>query len=120
MEHLSLVRFVMTCDAARHGTTDLVTSTRFHPAFQALHLHLLFPATMSSSSATTNAQTSGRSYYEGDVDFDTLAAKDADFAAICKVSKDKRWIDFQDPRVVQYAPPFRTNLSGYADGIPDS
>ncbi|EMC96392.1 hypothetical protein BAUCODRAFT_70727 [Baudoinia panamericana UAMH 10762] len=43
----------------------------------------------------------GRPYYDGDVDFDALAAEDADFAAICKVSKDKRWIDFQDPKVVQ-------------------
>ncbi|KAK5116598.1 hypothetical protein LTR85_009223 [Meristemomyces frigidus] len=52
----------------------------------------------SSSSATTITE---RSYYDGDVDFDALATKDADFAVICKVSKDKRWIDFQDPKVVQ-------------------
>ncbi|KAK0321765.1 hypothetical protein LTR82_007251 [Friedmanniomyces endolithicus] len=42
-----------------------------------------------------------RSYYDGDVDFDELAAEDAGFAAICNVSKDKRWVDFQDPNVVQ-------------------
>ena len=46
-------------------------------------------------------QHTERSYYEGDVDFDLLAAEDADFAAICKISKDKRWVDFQDPNVVQ-------------------
>ncbi|KAK0909063.1 hypothetical protein LTR02_004588 [Friedmanniomyces endolithicus] len=46
-------------------------------------------------------QHTERSYYDGDVDFDLLAAEDADFAAICKVSKDKRWVDFQDPNVVQ-------------------
>ena len=40
-------------------------------------------------------------YYEHDVDFDALAEKDQDFAAICKISKDKRWIDFKDPNVVQ-------------------
>ncbi|KAK5692209.1 hypothetical protein LTR17_025475 [Elasticomyces elasticus] len=42
-----------------------------------------------------------RTYYDGDVDFDKLAAEDADFDAICKISKDKRWLDFQDPKVVQ-------------------
>ncbi|KAK5676404.1 hypothetical protein LTS10_011217 [Elasticomyces elasticus] len=42
-----------------------------------------------------------RTYYDGDVDFDKLAAEDADFSAICKISKDKRWVDFQDPKVVQ-------------------
>ncbi|RMX75906.1 hypothetical protein D0869_11201 [Hortaea werneckii] len=42
----------------------------------------------------------GPAYYEGDVDFDVLAAKDPEFAAICKVSKNKRWVDFQDPKVV--------------------
>ncbi|KAK3640626.1 hypothetical protein LTR56_003689 [Elasticomyces elasticus] len=41
-----------------------------------------------------------RTYYDGDVDFDKLAAEDADFDAICKFSKDKRWLDFQDPKVV--------------------
>ncbi|KAK1060813.1 hypothetical protein LTR33_012830 [Friedmanniomyces endolithicus] len=48
----------------------------------------------------TTKQHTERSYYEGDVDFDLLAAEDADFAAICKISKDKRWVDFQDPNVV--------------------
>ena len=42
-----------------------------------------------------------RTYYEGDVDFDALAEKDPAFAAICNTSKQKRWIDFQDPNVVQ-------------------
>ncbi|TKA73714.1 hypothetical protein B0A55_05480 [Friedmanniomyces simplex] len=51
---------------------------------------------MPPSSTTKSTE---RSYYDGDVDFDELAAKDADFAAICKVSKDKRWVDFQDPNV---------------------
>jgi len=41
------------------------------------------------------------SYYNQDVDFDKLAEKDPDFAAICKVSKDKKWIDFKDAKVVQ-------------------
>lgn len=52
----------------------------------------------------TTKQHTERSYYDGDVDFDLLAAEDADFAAICKVSKDKRWVDFQDPNVVQWVP----------------
>ncbi|KAK5112230.1 hypothetical protein LTR62_004391 [Meristemomyces frigidus] len=42
-----------------------------------------------------------RPYYDGDVDFDTLATKDQDFAAICQQSKTKKWIDFQNPKVVQ-------------------
>ncbi|KAK5700746.1 hypothetical protein LTR97_005263 [Elasticomyces elasticus] len=42
-----------------------------------------------------------RTYYDGDVDFDKLAASDPDFAAICQISKSKRWLDFQDPKVVQ-------------------
>ncbi|KAK3651077.1 hypothetical protein LTR56_005841 [Elasticomyces elasticus] len=42
-----------------------------------------------------------RTYYDGDVDFDKLAAEDADFSAICQISKSKRWLDFQDPKVVQ-------------------
>ncbi|RMZ17321.1 hypothetical protein D0860_00457 [Hortaea werneckii] len=50
--------------------------------------------------ATTADSSGGRHYYEGDVDFDVLAAKDPEFAAICKVSKNKRWVDFQDPKVV--------------------
>lgn len=56
---------------------------------------------MSSSTIPTNTN-GGRAYYEGDVDFDVLAAKDPEFAAICKVSKNKRWVDFQDPKVVKY------------------
>lgn len=74
---------------------------------------------MSSSSANTSKPTA-RSYYEGDVDFDTLAAKDSDFASICKISKDKRWIDFQDPKVVQYAPPRPAKLRVHADNMTDS
>ncbi|KAK4955776.1 hypothetical protein LTR10_006715 [Elasticomyces elasticus] len=42
-----------------------------------------------------------RTYYDGDVDFDKLAASDPDFATICQISKSKRWLDFQDPKVVQ-------------------
>ena len=50
----------------------------------------------------TSAITSrSMAYYEHDVDFDALAEKDKDFAAICKVSKVKNWIDFKDPKVVQ-------------------
>lgn len=56
------------------------------------------------SQSTTSIDRTERSYYDGDVDFDALAAKDADFAAICEVSKGKRWIDFQDPKIVQYEP----------------
>lgn len=56
---------------------------------------------MSSSTTATNS-SGGRAYYEGDVDFDVLAAKDPEFAAICKVSKNKRWVDFQNPKVVKY------------------
>jgi len=41
------------------------------------------------------------SYYDHDVDFDVLAEHDPEFAAICKVSKDKKWVDFKDPKVVQ-------------------
>ncbi|RMY69489.1 hypothetical protein D0863_06422 [Hortaea werneckii] len=51
--------------------------------------------------STTAESSGGRHYYEGDVDFDVLAAKDPEFAAICKVSKHKRWVDFQDPKVVK-------------------
>ncbi|RMZ21018.1 hypothetical protein D0859_14970 [Hortaea werneckii] len=54
-----------------------------------------------SSSAITAESNGGRDYYEGDVDFDVLAAKDPEFAAICKTSKNKRWVDFQDPKVVK-------------------
>ncbi|KAK4553783.1 hypothetical protein LTR86_009281 [Recurvomyces mirabilis] len=52
-------------------------------------------------STTANRDNSTRSYYQGDVDFDVLAAQDPDFAALCQRSKNKRWIDFQDPEVVQ-------------------
>ncbi|KAI7335341.1 hypothetical protein KC315_g3289 [Hortaea werneckii] len=54
-----------------------------------------------SSSAITAESNGGRDYYEGDVDFDVLAAKDPEFAAICKISKNKRWVDFQNPKVVK-------------------
>ncbi|KAK5135662.1 hypothetical protein LTR08_004963 [Meristemomyces frigidus] len=54
-----------------------------------------------ASSNSGAASTTERSYYDGDVDFDVLAEQDADFAAICRVSKDERWIDFQNPKVVQ-------------------
>ena len=57
-----------------------------------------------SSSAITAESNGGRDYYEGDVDFDVLAAKDPEFAAICKISKNKRWVDFQNPKVVKYEP----------------
>ncbi|RMX97625.1 hypothetical protein D0868_10545 [Hortaea werneckii] len=59
------------------------------------------PTHAMSSSATATNSSGGRAYYEGDVDFDVLAAKDHEFAAICKVSKNKRWVDFQDPKVVK-------------------
>lgn len=74
---------------------------------------------MASSSPTTTTSTE-RSYYEGgDVDFDALAAKDDDFAAVCKVSKDKRWIDFQDPKVVQYARTAHTTFFAENDSSVD-
>jgi 23S rRNA (adenine1618-N6)-methyltransferase len=39
-------------------------------------------------------------YYAQDVDFDDLAARDPEWAAICKTSKAIRWLDFQDPKIV--------------------
>ena len=39
-------------------------------------------------------------YYAQDVDFDDLAARDPEWAAICKTSKATRWLDFQDPAIV--------------------
>ena len=54
------------------------------------------------SNAATGSQAANLPYYDGDVDFDALAKKDKDFAAISTVSKDKRRWDFQDPKVVQY------------------
>lgn len=53
-------------------------------------------------SSSSNNKRTERTYYDGDVDFDRLAEHDADFAAVCEVSKDRRWIDFQNPKVVQY------------------
>lgn len=41
-------------------------------------------------------------YYERDVDFDALAKQDADFAAIAQSAKTKGFIDFQNPKIVQY------------------
>ncbi|KAK3106785.1 hypothetical protein LTR53_018074, partial [Teratosphaeriaceae sp. CCFEE 6253] len=49
----------------------------------------------------TTTTVNKATYYDGDVDFDKLASQDADFDAICKVSKDRRRVDFQDPNVVQ-------------------
>ena len=56
------------------------------------------PPNLSTSPTNMNLMAS---YYNQDVDFDKLAEKDPDFAAICKVSKDKKWIDFKDAKVVQ-------------------
>lgn len=56
-----------------------------------------------ASPTPSKPDADGRAFYENDVDFDVLAAHDSDFAAICKVSKHKRWIDFQDPKVVKCA-----------------
>lgn len=42
-----------------------------------------------------------RSYYDVDVDFAELAEQDPDFAAISKVSKERRFVDYQNPAVVQ-------------------
>lgn len=39
-------------------------------------------------------------YYAQDIDFDDLAARDAKWEAICATSKETKWIDFQDPRIV--------------------
>ena len=41
-------------------------------------------------------------YYDKDVDFDELAEKDPDWAAVCKSAKQTKWIGFQDPKVVLY------------------
>lgn len=80
----------------------VVSSCRIFTPHSLLHTsplpHISTPSNMSSSTPTST----GRSYYDGDVDFDVLAAKDPDFAALCKVAKDKRWVDFQNPKVVQY------------------
>ncbi|CAK4031100.1 hypothetical protein DOTSEDRAFT_42114 [Lecanosticta acicola] len=40
-------------------------------------------------------------YYERDVDFDDLAKRDPNFAAISKQGKQKAFIDFQNPKIVQ-------------------
>ena len=44
-----------------------------------------------------------RQYYAQDVDFEDLASRDPEWAAICKTAKEARWIDFQDPKTVLYA-----------------
>jgi hypothetical protein len=41
-------------------------------------------------------------YYAKDVDFDQLAKNDPDFAAIAQPAKQKGFINFKDPKVVQY------------------
>lgn len=41
-------------------------------------------------------------YYERDVDFDDLAKQDPDFAAISQHGKRKGFIDFQNPKIVQF------------------
>lgn len=57
------------------------------------------------TTSSNSANQGGRAYYDGDVDFDALARKDADFAAISQAGKERRRIDFQDPHVVQCALP---------------
>jgi 23S rRNA (adenine1618-N6)-methyltransferase len=54
---------------------------------------------MSFSQSNTNRQLA---YYAQDVDFDDLAERDPDWVAICKATKESKWIDFQDPRVLLY------------------
>ena len=39
-------------------------------------------------------------YYAQDVDFDDLASRDPEWAAICKTSKASQWLDFKDPKIV--------------------
>lgn len=41
-------------------------------------------------------------YYERDVDFDDLAKRDPEFAEISQHGKRNGFIDFQDPKIVQY------------------
>ncbi|KAF2771920.1 hypothetical protein EJ03DRAFT_11316 [Teratosphaeria nubilosa] len=50
----------------------------------------------------TSPNPGGRPYYEGDVDFDQLAAHDAAFAAIILPAKQQRKIDFQNPDVLHH------------------
>ncbi|KAK5175513.1 uncharacterized protein LTR77_000652 [Saxophila tyrrhenica] len=39
-------------------------------------------------------------YYAQDVDFDDLAKRNPDWAAVCETARKSKWIDFQDPKVV--------------------
>ena len=39
-------------------------------------------------------------YYAQDVDFDDLANRDPEWAAVCKAAKESRWLDFKDPKIV--------------------
>ncbi|KAK3708033.1 hypothetical protein LTR37_011726 [Vermiconidia calcicola] len=39
-------------------------------------------------------------YYAQDIDFDDLANRDDDWAAITKTGKETKWIDFQDPQIL--------------------
>jgi hypothetical protein len=56
---------------------------------------------MASTSQSVKAgRDEQRGYYAQDVDFDDLAKRDPDWAAICKQGKETKWIDFQDPKVV--------------------
>ncbi|KAH9812659.1 siroheme synthase [Teratosphaeria destructans] len=60
------------------------------------------PPTSTNMTPPTSTTPGGRPYYEGDVDFDKLAAHDAAFAAITKLGKQQRKIDFQNPDVLQH------------------
>lgn len=65
-------------------------------------------------------------YYERDVDFDALAKDDPEFAAVAVIAKSKGFIDFQNPRIVQYQNSTRSKqtnviiaLTYHADNWPD-
>ncbi len=63
--------------------------------------HINFNLTAMSQLSQTPA-TNQKPYYAQDVDFEDLAKRDPDWAAICKTSKQTKWIDFQDPKILLY------------------
>jgi 23S rRNA (adenine1618-N6)-methyltransferase len=46
------------------------------------------------------ATPSQRDYYAQDVDFDDLASRDPEWAAICEAAKESNQLNFRDPKIV--------------------
>ena len=68
-----------------------------HPSRLAVHT-CRFPVNMSTLFPSISIKQKG--YYAQDVDFDDLAQRNPEWAAICRTGKNTKWLDFKDPKIV--------------------